>query len=301
MFSRIWDWYTRDMKMVRREICQRTWIIWHQRVGHTSNKCVPVTSHGSGRNGDEERIFNGSLSRKHERFPGIDCSVTDPTPRTLTSAESLPLYTTDLISEFPGSGFLQFWTVSAVFELRLVGVGDDGVYGTRGRLQQPELRSSGSSVSDEWADKAHSNDSDESWEDVPPPDSSSSEGEEDIDGLFDDFDPDKEPGVKLIISGSSSRAIGRIYVPTWWSGLAELNSAADKAHKHEFIVLCEARDTRAENFGQVDEDGGWRYRVMLVEPKFEGRYCERIAIGSVGRENLGESVDPLAWKEFILG
>lgn len=51
---------------------------------------------------------------------------------------------------------------------------------------------------------------------------------------------------------------------------------------YEFIVLCEARDEGARDMRLVDHDGGWRYRVMLVEPKFDAQYFERVSIGSVG-------------------
>jgi hypothetical protein len=309
--SGIWNWYTRDMTVVRRGIRKRTWIIWHQRIGHASTECVPVRRHGRGKGRSAEGPnFYGGLPRKLERFPGIDCSATDPTPRTLTPAEGLPLHTEDLISEYPGSGFLQFWTISAVFELRFVGAGDDGVYGQRTKQQwsaSESLMSSMSSDGGEWVDIAHTDDEDGEPEDLPAPDSTLGE-EEDIDGgsndnggLLSEFDPDEQPGVKLIIGGKSGLAIGRIYVPTWWRGLAELDSASGEPHQYEFIVLCEARDTRAENFSRVDDDGGWRYRVMLVESKFEEQYYERVAIGSVGLEDLRDSVRPLAWKEFVLG
>lgn len=310
VWLRTWDWYTRDMTVVRRGIRKRTWIIWHQRVGHASTECVPIWRHGGGKDGAaEERNFYGGPPRKDERFPGIDCSATDPTPRTLTSAEGLPQYTEDLISEYPGSGFLQFWTISAVLELRLVGAGDDGVYCPRTTLPRPESESSASSRGGAWVDIADSDDEDGGSMDLPPTDSTlGEEEEEDIGsgsdgdgGLLDDLDPDQQPGVKLIIGGKSRRAIGRIYVPTWWRGLAELNRTSDEPHRYEFIVLCEARDARAEDFARVDEDGGWRYRVMLVESRLKEQYCERVAIGSVGLEDLGESVGPLAWKEFVLG
>ena len=300
-WSRIWDWYTRDMKVVRHGIRRRTWIIWYQRVGHASTECIPIRSHGKRKDGDtKERNLYGGASRKGERFLGIDCSATDPTPRTLTSAEGLPEYTEDLISEYPGSGFLQFWTISAVFELRFVGAGDDGAYGHRAAVQTSESGSSEESSSDgEWADVVGSDEEDGGSEDLPPADATL--GGEEEDAGDDDFDPDKQPGVKLIIGGKSGRALGRIYVPRWWEGVAELDGAAGAAHQYEFILLCEARDERAKDFQRVDEDGGWRYRVMLVESKSEGQYFERIAIGSIELGDLGEAVKPLEWKEWVLG
>jgi hypothetical protein len=80
-------------------------------------------------------------------------------------------------------------------------------------------------------------------------------------------------------------------VPPWWEGLVNLDSSGP--HECEFVVLCEARDQRAENFRRADDDEGWRYRVMLVEPKCNGQYFERVGIGSVGRDDLGKAVRPL--------
>jgi hypothetical protein len=115
----------------------------------------------------------------------------------------------------------------------------------------------------------------------------------------DDFDKDKQPGVELIISGRGGQAVGRIYVPQWWEGLVKLDSSGP--HEYEFSVLCEARDHRAEDSRRADDDEGWRYRVMLVESKCDGEYFERVAIGSVGRDDLGKTVRPLQWGEFVLG
>lgn len=141
-WSRIWDWYTRDMKVVRRDIRKRTWIVWYQREGHESTRCEPVGRHGKETEEHDKNFYSGKM-RKEQRFHAIDCSVTVPTPRTLTG-EGLSLYTDGLISENPGSGFLQFRTESATFELRLIGTGNDGVYGQRVPGQQSD--SSGSLV-----------------------------------------------------------------------------------------------------------------------------------------------------------
>ena len=298
VFLRTWDWYTRDMQVVRRGIRKRTWIIWHQRLAHASTECVPL-GRGKDEAGEKKsRNFYGGRHRKDQRFPGIDCRVTDPTPRTLTHTESLPQYTQDLISEYPGSGLLQFWTISAVFELRFVGVRDDGVYGTP--VKPPNQTgipfTSSSSNSSEWTDIANSEDEDGGLAGLPSLQSLLG-GEED--GDLVDFDVDKQPGVKLIIGGKDGQAVGRIYVPQWWDELVNLDSSGPQ--EYEFIVLCEARDQRAEDFRRTDDDEGWRYRVMLVESKCEGQYFERVAIGSVGRDDLGKAVRPLQWKEFVLG
>lgn len=291
VFPHIWDWYTRDMHAVRRGIRKRTWILWHQRLDHASTRCVLL---GLGKIGAETKIsrnFYGGPHRKDQRFPGIDCRVTDPTPRTLAHAENLPQYTHDLTSECPGSGLLQFWTISAVFELRLFGAGDDGVYG---KSRKPPnrtgiLSASESLNSSESADVANHDEDGDLGRLLGG-------GE---DGDVDDFDMDKQPGVKVIIGGKYGQAVGKIYVPEWWEGLASLDSGGP--HEYEFIVLCEARDQRSENPYRADDDEGWRYRVMLAESKCDGQYFERVAIGSVGRDDLGKAVRPMEWKEFVLG
>ncbi|KAK3352228.1 heterokaryon incompatibility protein-domain-containing protein [Lasiosphaeria hispida] len=298
VFPRTWDWYTRDMQVVRRGIRKRTWIIWHQRLAHASTECVPLGRGKDGAGEKKSRNFYGGRHQKDQRFPGIDCRVTDPTPRTLTHTESLPQYTQDLISEYPGSGVLQFWTISAVFELRLVGARDDGVYG---KPVKPPNRTgipstSSSSNSSELADVANNDDEDGGLAGLPSLESLLGGGE---DGDLVDFDMDKQPGVKLIIGGKDGQAVGRIYVPQWWEGLVNFDSSGP--HEYEFIVLCEARDQRAEDSRRADDDEGWRYRVMLVESKCDGQYFERVAIGSVGRDDLGKAVRPLQWKEFVLG
>lgn len=294
-WSHIWDWYTRSMEVVQQGIRKRTWIIWYERTKHTSACCIAVRRRGKDEEGKGLNMYGGE-ARKEERFSSIDCSATEPTARTLV-ADGLPSYTEDICREEPGSGFLQFWTVSAVFELRLVGTGDNGAYGQRASKSQSESPSSTSAGDGEWPEVG----SEETYasglgdasvplqDDIPP--SSGNEGNDND----SEYDSDKQPGVKLIIGGKSGRAIGRIYVPSWWGGLAEIQST-DKPCRYEFVLLCEARDQHAE-----DVDGGWRYRVMLLEPKLEGLYYERVSIGSIGVDDIVEAVSGLTWKEIILG
>ncbi len=309
-WSRIWDWYTRDMKVVRRGIRKRTWIMWYQREGHESTSCELVWRHDKDGKGRELNFYGGPV-RKKERFAlAIDCSTTEPTARTLTG-EGLPHYTDDILSETPGSGLLQFWTVSATFELRRVGKGDDGVYGQRVPRPRAEALSESSDDDDdgydEDDDEDHGEDDDEDGDNEDDDDDDDDDDydedndSDDDDDEDDEFDPDQQPGVKLIIAGRSGLALGRIYVPTNWSGLSELDAANGGPYRREFVVLCEARDERAKNFNLVDEDGGWRYRIMLVDPKCGAQYFERVSVGSIGLGDLNEAVGGLAWKEFILG
>ncbi|KAF9479535.1 HET-domain-containing protein [Pholiota conissans] len=109
--SDIWDWYERNLTRARRAQHKRTWIIWYQRKAHDSEECIriwtskedPTSPRGSEKRG----------GRVKDRFP-FNCTQTTPTPRTLTGA---PTYIEDAYHPTPGSGFLQFWTVSALFRL----------------------------------------------------------------------------------------------------------------------------------------------------------------------------------------
>ncbi|KAI1452834.1 HET-domain-containing protein [Annulohypoxylon moriforme] len=225
--SQIWDWYSRDMKAVRKAIRRRTWIVWYHRHEHHSSSSNLVYEHGFARAG-ASRNFHGGPIRKRFRF---DCSRTEPTPRTLTPDP--PKYFLDTTSDHPYSGFLQFWTVSVIFEIA--------------ETKTP------------WSDKR-----------------------------------DQPPGERLGIFGKSENELGLIVVPTAW---LKKNPAPCK---QEFLILCEARDVRAEDKDKDTDDYEWRYRIMLLDSK--GEYYERVAIGSIGRgdemESFGEGP---CWKEFILG
>jgi len=186
--SSIWSWCGSDAKAVRNEIRKRTWIIWYQRVGHASTCCVAVRRRRKEDEGKEGLDVYGGETRKRERF-GIDCSVTKPTSRTLP-ADRLPVYTEDISAEDPGSGFLQFWTVAAVFELCL----DDARDGRAHCPRKPSESSSPQLCNDgEWSD----------IEDETEPDG---------DGDAEDAD-NFDSSVKIIIRGRSGYALGRIFVP----------------------------------------------------------------------------------------
>jgi len=115
---------------------------------------------------------------------------------------------------------------------------------------------------------------------------------------------------RLGITGRSGRELGTLEVQAeWW----EMNSGGSQRQEREFIVLCEARDERAEG-GRIDDEEGWRYKVMLIDWIATGArlatgsvgggemYAERVAIGSIGKDELKESLgDGPTWKEFILG
>ncbi|PPQ71058.1 hypothetical protein CVT26_011460, partial [Gymnopilus dilepis] len=109
----IWDWYERNLKHVRAAIRKRTWIIWYQRTAHDLTECRRIWVPKADPNlpsRDPRNFYGGHVQ---DRFP-FDCTQTVPTPRTLTGA---PTYLRDAYHPYPGSGFLQFWTVSAEFKL----------------------------------------------------------------------------------------------------------------------------------------------------------------------------------------
>jgi hypothetical protein len=95
----------------REDILRRTWIIWYQRRAHGSEECVLVWIPSNESCGSPPTNFYGGPIEA--RFP-FDCTQTVPTPRTLVDA---PAYLEDSHNPSPGSGFLQFWTVSVVFKL----------------------------------------------------------------------------------------------------------------------------------------------------------------------------------------
>lgn len=231
-FPRIWDWYNRSIHRINKAIRKRTWIIWYQRYGHDSTYCELLFKHYEGRPGSStKRNFYGA--RAHHRFD-LDCSRTEPTEKLLASegATELPEYSIDILSPQPGSGFLQFWTVSMTL-----------------RLDEPTSSA-------------------------------------------DDAGP-RHTRRSLGIFGRSGRELGTVSVQRAW---LERNAAPREA---EFILLCEGRDKRAEN-GRIDDEDGWRYKAMLIE--WHGDYAERVAIGSIGKGDLGEALgDGMCWKEIILG
>lgn len=110
-WPRIWDWYTRDMDSVRQALQKRTWIIWYQRKAHDSEESRLVWDHKRRSSKSHQKNFYGGNTQ--QRF-NLDCSQTSPTPRTLVGA---PEYFLDSFNPSPGSGFLQFWTISATFRL----------------------------------------------------------------------------------------------------------------------------------------------------------------------------------------
>ena len=107
-FLHMWDWYNRSIIKIRKAQKKRTWIVWYQRKTHDSEECVRVDS-------IKLPLGNSALAKQMtKRFPFADCSQTVPTPRKLIDA---PLYIEDTHNPNPGSGFLQFWTISVTFDL----------------------------------------------------------------------------------------------------------------------------------------------------------------------------------------
>ncbi|KAI9167999.1 hypothetical protein HJFPF1_04143 [Paramyrothecium foliicola] len=231
-FPRIWDWYERSIPSVNHAIQQRTWIIWYQRSGHDSETCTLIFDHGKGhKESSKTRNFYGAVT--HPRFE-LDCARTEPTPKTLSGGgKEPPVYSVDILNESPGSGFLQFWTVSITLSLNepTSTEEDNGPVHSRHRL-----------------------------------------------GIY----------------GHSGRELGTMSVHSLW---LEENPVP---REREFILICEGRDKRAERGRADDDEQGWRYMVMLID--WHGEYAERVAIGSIGKDDLKEALGRgIVWKEIILG
>ncbi|OAL36012.1 hypothetical protein AYO20_04673 [Fonsecaea nubica] len=118
-WPRMWDWYNRSIKRIKRAIRKRTWIIWYERENHESTNCRRLVRHNEvndavGSSLRANRNFYGS--RFQLRFDGIDCSRTEPTKLALAEINP-PNHVPDILSSRGGSGFLQFWTVSLILKI----------------------------------------------------------------------------------------------------------------------------------------------------------------------------------------
>ncbi|KAI0434216.1 HET-domain-containing protein [Xylaria sp. FL1042] len=99
---------------------------------------------------------------------------------------------------------------------------------------------------------------------------------------------------RLGIFGRWKRELGTIQVANTW-----LEKTPGLPLTREFILLCEGRDERAEDYSH-DEEPGWKYKVMLLE--WHGDYAERVAVGSINKGDEMESLESSpTWKEIILG
>ncbi|KAH8800501.1 heterokaryon incompatibility protein-domain-containing protein [Xylogone sp. PMI_703] len=225
-WPRMWDWYSRDARSIREALRNRTWIIWYHRAAHDSEKCRLVWSHNRQSSQSRPRNFYGG--EMQNRF-NIDCSQTVPTPKTLVNA---PEYFVDTLNPHPGSGFLQFWTVSVTLRLNT------------------------------------------------PVSSERDRGPTKMDKRFGIF-------------GKDGKEMGNIYVNKNWS-------SGNIAGEHEFILLCEGRDKRAEGNNDPDDEPGWRYMVMLLE--WHGEWAERVSVGSIRKNKVDQALGKgPVWKEIILG
>ncbi|KAG3196012.1 hypothetical protein PC129_g24755, partial [Phytophthora cactorum] len=79
-FPRIWDWYNRSIRRVKKAIAQRTWIIWYHRESHDSEHVSLIWRHSRLASKAKNLNFYGVHMKK--RFK-MDCSRTQPTARTL--------------------------------------------------------------------------------------------------------------------------------------------------------------------------------------------------------------------------
>jgi len=95
-WPRIWDWYNRSIRRIRKAIRQRTCIIWYHRVPFSSPECVLLIRRHLNpvRRFKPTKNFYGARIRE-DRFPGLDCSRVEPTrnlalvePRTTSRTPS---------------------------------------------------------------------------------------------------------------------------------------------------------------------------------------------------------------------
>lgn len=222
------EWYKRNLEDIRRAQRKRTWIIWYQRNAHDSEECTRILSPKEDPASPSRGTRNFYGGHVHDRFP-FDCRRKTPTPRTLIGA---PTYIRDDYNPSPGSGFLQFWTVSASFKLGQATSQDEGSMPVNGYS-------------------------------------------------------------RLGIFGKKDREVGIIFInPAWCK--------ENVPNVHEFILICEGRDKEAKDGSSPDDKAGWRYMVMLIE--WHGDWAERIAIGWIKKQHLGQALkDGPVWKEIILG
>lgn len=107
------EWYGRNIIDIRRALRKRTWIIWYQRNAHDSEQCTRIWTPKADPTSPSRGPRNFYGGHIQDRFL-FDCTPTTPTPRKLKDS---PTYIRDAYNPNPGSGFLQFWTVSARFKL----------------------------------------------------------------------------------------------------------------------------------------------------------------------------------------
>ena len=99
---------------------------------------------------------------------------------------------------------------------------------------------------------------------------------------------------RIGVFGVNHRELGIVYVPSDWA-------KANVPKMHEFILLCEGRDVRADR-GKIDEEHGWKYKTMLIEWHGNGEWAERVSISSIRKKDLKKGFPPgLVWKEIVLG
>jgi hypothetical protein len=97
---------------------------------------------------------------------------------------------------------------------------------------------------------------------------------------------------RVAIFGRSLHELGIVFVTESWR-------SAHVPGEHEFILLCEGRDERADS-GKEDFEYGWKYMVMLIE--WHGECAERVSVGSIEKHDLHEALgEGPIWKEIILG
>ncbi|PPQ95903.1 hypothetical protein CVT26_015589 [Gymnopilus dilepis] len=107
-------WYSHNIKLIRKALRRRTWIIWYERDQHDEEGCRRVWIPHTRPTSSKPRNFYGS--HVVSRFQ-VDCSLTEPTPRTVIDGPTYYASNGEGEHKTAGSGFLQFWTLSVTFTL----------------------------------------------------------------------------------------------------------------------------------------------------------------------------------------
>ncbi|KAF4611454.1 hypothetical protein D9613_003810 [Agrocybe pediades] len=99
------------------------------------------------------------------------------------------------------------------------------------------------------------------------------------------------------IFGKDGRELGTLWVDQNWYG-----KPGHVPGVHEFILLCEAKDTLTKPQNATSNGvESWTYIVMLVE-NHDGGWVERVAIGSISKGDVAQALEEgPVWKEIILG
>lgn len=332
-WSHIWDWFSRSIREVHKAFPNRTWIVWYQRRAHDSVDCNFLQSHTSrllppptnGLPSDYPDLQSGPAQ---SRF-SFECTQTVPTPRLLYDA---PKYYEDMLNPRPGSGFLQFWTVSTTFRLAkpnrppydkkhsLAGV-RVGIFGRKdkqvgelyineawaernvpgdyelillceGRVVRPGMEDEGEDDADENEGESEDEDEDGDGDGDEDEDGDGDEDESEGEGEGEDEGGDQSGSEDEDDSDSTD---SERFGPKMLEGEKE---EGESSSDEDGLETEEDEDSS----GTDEDDNAWKYRVLLIEWDGKGQWATRVATGAIDKDGLNDALDDgPVWKEIILG